>query len=103
MIRWQLVIVISGALVVVAAVLLLLGFVTSNLTFIYAAIGLSVVSGIFLLFGILQPQPPQRTPRGGGRPRRDGGEGAPRRRRPQEAKSQGDGSDGNQSEQQSGG
>ncbi|HSP37224.1 MAG TPA: hypothetical protein VLR26_05680 [Frankiaceae bacterium] len=93
-------IVISGALVVVAAVLLLLGFITSNLTFIYAAIGLSVVSGLFLLFGILQPHPPQRTPRSGGRPRRDDREGTPKRRRSPEGKAQGE---GGESEQQSGG
>lgn len=51
-------IVISGALVLVAAVLLVLGIV-SSITLVYAAIGLSIVSAVFLLVGVFQrPAPP---------------------------------------------
>jgi hypothetical protein len=46
-------IVISGALVLVAAVLLVLGIV-SSITLVYAAIGLSLVSAVFLLVGVFQ-------------------------------------------------
>jgi hypothetical protein len=50
-------IVISGALVLVAAVLLVLGIV-SSITLVYAAIGLSIVSAVFLLVGVFQRPPP---------------------------------------------
>jgi hypothetical protein len=49
-------IVISGALVLVAAVLLVLGIV-SSITLVYAAIGLSLVSAVFLLVGVFQRPP----------------------------------------------
>jgi hypothetical protein len=48
------VIVISGALVLVALVLLVIGLVSTALSFVYASIAVSVVSFAFLLVGILQ-------------------------------------------------
>ncbi|MFN2522307.1 MAG: hypothetical protein ABR614_03215, partial [Mycobacteriales bacterium] len=47
-------IVISGALVLVALVLLIIGLVSTSLPFVYASIAVSVVSFVFLLIGILQ-------------------------------------------------
>ena len=47
-------IVISGALVLVALVLLVFGLVGQSLGFVYASIAVSVVSFVFLLIGILQ-------------------------------------------------
>lgn len=47
-------IVISGALVLVALVLLVLGLTLQNLTFVYGSIGVSLVSFVFLVIGILQ-------------------------------------------------
>lgn len=55
-------IVISGALVLVAAVLLVLGIV-SSITLVYAAIGLSIVSAVFLLVGVFQRPAPPAEPR----------------------------------------
>jgi len=48
------VIVISGALVLVALVLLVIGVVSPELNYVYASIVVSLASGIFLLVGILQ-------------------------------------------------
>jgi hypothetical protein len=48
------VIVISGALVLVALVLLIIGVVGPDLTFVYASIAVSLVSLVFLVIGILQ-------------------------------------------------
>jgi len=60
------VIVISGALVLVALLLLVIGVVSPELNYVYASIVVSLASGIFLLVGILQravpvlrPRPPQ--------------------------------------------
>lgn len=47
-------IVISGALVLVALVLLVLGLTLQDLTFVYGSIGVSLVSFVFLVIGILQ-------------------------------------------------
>ena len=47
-------IVISGALVLVALVLLVIGLVSTSLPFVYASIAVSVVSFVFLIIGILQ-------------------------------------------------
>ena len=47
-------IVISGALVAIALVLLVIGLTTTVLGFIYASIAVSAVSCVFLLIGILQ-------------------------------------------------
>ena len=47
-------IVISGALVLVALVLLLIGIVSPELTFVYSSIIVSLVSLVFLIIGILQ-------------------------------------------------
>ena len=47
-------IVISGALVLVALILLVIGLVSTSLPFVYASIAVSVVSFVFLLIGILQ-------------------------------------------------
>lgn len=47
-------IVISGALVLVALVLLVIGVVSPELNYVYASIVVSLASGIFLLVGILQ-------------------------------------------------
>ncbi|MEX2291878.1 MAG: hypothetical protein WD794_16325, partial [Mycobacteriales bacterium] len=47
-------IVISGALVLVALVLLVIGVIGPDLTFVYASIGVSLVSLVFLVIGILQ-------------------------------------------------
>ena len=47
-------IVISGVLVLVALVLLIIGVVGPDLTFVYASIGVSLVSLVFLVIGILQ-------------------------------------------------
>ena len=47
-------IVISGALVVVALVLLVIGLAGGGLTLVYASIGVSLLSFVFLVFGILQ-------------------------------------------------
>jgi hypothetical protein len=54
-------IVISGALVLVAAVLLVLGII-SSITLVYAAIGLSIVSAVFLLVGVFQRPAPASEP-----------------------------------------
>jgi len=54
-------IVISGALVLVAAVLLVLGII-SSITLVYAAIGLSIVSAVFLLVGVFQRPAPASDP-----------------------------------------
>jgi hypothetical protein len=48
------VIVISGALVLVALVLLVLGLTRTDLDFVYGSIGVSLVSFVFLVIGILQ-------------------------------------------------
>jgi len=48
------VIVISGALVLVALVLLIIGVVGPDLAFVYASIAVSLVSLVFLVVGILQ-------------------------------------------------
>jgi len=48
------VIVISGALVLVALVLLIVGVVAPELNYVYASIIVSLASGIFLLVGIVQ-------------------------------------------------
>jgi len=48
------VIVISGALVLVALLLLVIGVVSPELNYVYASIVVSLASGIFLLVGILQ-------------------------------------------------
>jgi hypothetical protein len=48
------VIVISGALVLVALVLLIIGVVGPELSFVYASIAVSLVSLVFLVIGILQ-------------------------------------------------
>jgi hypothetical protein len=48
------VIVISGALVLVALILLVIGLISTSLSFVYASIAVSVVSFVFLLVGILQ-------------------------------------------------
>ncbi len=55
-------IVISGALVLVAAVLLVVGII-SSITLVYAAIGLSIVSAVFLLVGVFQRPPASAEPR----------------------------------------
>ncbi len=47
-------IVISGALVLVALVLLVIGLIDPNLGFVYASIGVSLASFAFLVVGILQ-------------------------------------------------
>ncbi|MCW2679444.1 MAG: hypothetical protein JWM62_845 [Frankiales bacterium] len=47
-------IVISGALVLVALILLIIGVVGPDLAFVYASIGVSLVSLVFLVIGILQ-------------------------------------------------
>ena len=47
-------IVISGALVLVALILLVIGLIGSTLTFVYASIAVSLASFAFLIFGILQ-------------------------------------------------
>ena len=47
-------IVISGALVLVALILLIIGVVGPDLTFVYASIGVSLVSLVFLIIGIVQ-------------------------------------------------
>lgn len=47
-------IVISGVLVLVALVLLIIGVVGPDLSFVYASIGVSLVSLVFLVIGILQ-------------------------------------------------
>ena len=47
-------IVISGALVVVALVLLVIGLVSPDLAFVYASIGVSLASFAFLVVGIFQ-------------------------------------------------
>ena len=47
-------IVISGALVLVALVLLVIGLVGQGLTFVYASIAVSLAAFVFLLLGILQ-------------------------------------------------
>lgn len=47
-------IVISGALVLVALVLLVIGLVSTSLGFVYASIAVSIVSFAFLIIGIVQ-------------------------------------------------
>ncbi len=47
-------IVISGALVLVALILLVIGLIGSTLTFVYTSIAVSLASFAFLIFGILQ-------------------------------------------------
>jgi hypothetical protein len=48
------VIVISGALVLVALVLLVLGLTMTDLSFVYGSIAVSLISFVFLVIGILQ-------------------------------------------------
>jgi hypothetical protein len=48
------VIVISGALVFVALILLIIGIASATLSFVYASIGVSIVAGVALLVGVLQ-------------------------------------------------
>jgi hypothetical protein len=48
------VIVISGALVLVALVLLVVGLATQNISFVYGSIAVSLISFVFLVIGILQ-------------------------------------------------
>jgi len=48
------VIVISGALVVIAIILLVIGLASASLSFVYASIAVSLVSLVFLGIGILQ-------------------------------------------------
>jgi hypothetical protein len=48
------VIVISGALVLVALVLLIIGLVSTALPFVYASIAVSIVAGVFLGVGVRQ-------------------------------------------------
>jgi hypothetical protein len=55
-------IVISGGLVLVAAVLLVLGIATPHISFVYAAIGLAIVSAVFLLVGVFQRPVPASEP-----------------------------------------
>lgn len=55
-------IVISGGLVLVAAVLLVLGIATAHISFVYAAIGLAIVSAVFLLVGVFQRPAPASDP-----------------------------------------
>ena len=59
-------IVISGALVLVALVLLLIGLLQPDLTFVYASIAVSLVSFAFLTVGILQRRREQPEPAGSG-------------------------------------
>lgn len=62
-------IVVSGALVLVALVLLIIGLLGTGLGFIWASIATSVVAGVFLLLGALQrrgEQPPALETAGGG-------------------------------------
>ena len=47
-------IVISGALVLVALVLLVIGLIQPDLAFVYASIGVSLASFVFLVIGIIQ-------------------------------------------------
>ncbi len=47
-------IVISGALVLVALVLLVVGLTMTDLTFVYASIAVSLVAAVFLLIGVFQ-------------------------------------------------
>ncbi|HWH28642.1 MAG TPA: hypothetical protein VNU26_06705, partial [Mycobacteriales bacterium] len=47
-------IVISGALVLVALVLLVLGLTMTDLNFVYGSIAVSLISFVFLVIGILQ-------------------------------------------------
>jgi hypothetical protein len=56
------VIVISGALVLVALVLLVLGLTMSDLEFVYGSIAVSLVSFVFLIIGILQRRGEQPAP-----------------------------------------
>jgi hypothetical protein len=62
------VIVISGALVLVALVLLVLGLTMQDLTFVYASIAVSLVSFVFLVIGILQRRGEQPAPEAAGTP-----------------------------------
>ena len=55
-------IVISGALVLVALVLLVLGLTMQDLNFVYGSIAVSLVSFVFLVIGILQRRGEQPTP-----------------------------------------
>lgn len=79
-------IVISGALVLVAAVLLVLGIV-SSITLVYAAIGLSIVSAVFLLVGVFQRPPVASEPREavGGDTKRQAPQQAPKQEPRQES------------------
>ena len=67
-------IVISGALVLVALVLLVLGLTMQDLNFVYGSIGVSLVSFVFLVIGILQRRgdTPQPAAAGGPDVREDG-------------------------------
>lgn len=56
-------IVISGGLVLIAALLLVLGIATPHISLVYAAIGLSIVSAVFLLVGVFQRPAPVSEPR----------------------------------------
>ena len=47
-------IVISGALVLVALVLLVIGLIQPELGFVYASIAVSVAAFVFLIIGVLQ-------------------------------------------------
>jgi hypothetical protein len=58
------VIVISGALVLVALILLVLGLTMTDLDFVYGSIGVSLVSFVFLVIGILQRRGEQPAPAG---------------------------------------
>jgi hypothetical protein len=63
------VIVISGALVLVALVLLIIGLVSTALPFVYASIAVSIVAGVFLGVGVRQRRgEPLAEPGAGGAP-----------------------------------
>ena len=72
-------IVISGALVLVALVLLVVGLVGQGLTFVYASIAVSLAAFVFLLLGILQrrgePDAAPAVGAGGGSDRLSGDDG----------------------------
>lgn len=57
---------ISGALVFVAAVVLVLGIVLSHIALVYASIGLAIVSAVFLLAGVFQRPPSAEGPQSDG-------------------------------------
>jgi hypothetical protein len=68
------VIVISGALVLVALVLLVLGLTQQDLNFVYGSIAVSLISFVFLVIGILQRRGEQPATAGAGA---DGDAGPP--------------------------